>query len=221
METVSKTLQDERNKNLFLLFSILFHNLIYPLSLGDGIQPVLFYMVFSSQFVIAVFLLTDHRPSRLVVMLSGIGTFIFGVINSYIPSLWSALGLYLTGIVYLFTILLVLVGYIFLARRILIEVILAATSLYLVLGFFFTPIYGLIELLEPNSFSVSSGAAVDWQHLFYFSYATLTTLGYGDITPVKYYAQAVAVFEAVTGVLYTVVLLARLVSVYEGEKGDN
>jgi len=46
-------------------------------------------------------------------------------------------------------------------------------------------------------------------------------VGYGDITPVKFYAQSFASFEAVTGVLFTVILLSRLVSLYVMEQGTS
>lgn len=76
----------------------------------------------------------------------------------------------------------------------------------------FTAFFGLVERLQPDSFASSSGAEIGWQQFLYYSYVTLTTLGYCDITPVKFYAQSLATFEAVLGVLYTVILLSRSVS---------
>ncbi|MBZ0292300.1 MAG: potassium channel family protein [Anaerolineae bacterium] len=211
-------LKQERNKNLFLLSSILIHNLIYPFSTGPGLQPALFYVVFSFEFVIAVYLLTKQRSSRIMITVFGIGTFISGVVNAYVPGTIALPALYLTATLYISTLIVVLIYYIFAAKRVLIEVVLAAASLYLASGFLYAPIFGFIELVEPGSFAVNSGAAVSWQQLFYFSYTTLTTLGYGDITPAKFYAQSFAIFEAVTGVLYTVIILSRLVSLYEAER---
>jgi voltage-gated potassium channel Kch len=52
-----------------------------------------------------------------------------------------------------------------------------------------------------------------------FSYVTLTTVGYGDITPQGFYAQSLVIFEAVIGVLYTVILLSRLVGLQASSKG--
>jgi voltage-gated potassium channel Kch len=49
---------------------------------------------------------------------------------------------------------------------------------------------------------------------FYFSFITLTTVGYGDITPVSPIARMLAVMEAMTGTLFLGVLIARLVSLY-------
>ncbi|QPC82609.1 two pore domain potassium channel family protein [Phototrophicus methaneseepsis] len=206
---------NERDKNLFLLLSILFHNLIYPMSTGDGWHPIFFYMVFCSIFVIGVYTLTTHQWERIVVVISSIVVFFAGLINSYTPGTFAMPVLYTFGTIYHLTMLIVLVRYIFEAKRILIEVILAAASLYLVIGSTFTAIYGLIEYLEPGSFAVASGTALGWQQLLYYSYVTLTTLGYGDITPVKSFAQSLSSFEAVIGVLYTVILLPRFITLYE------
>jgi hypothetical protein len=49
---------------------------------------------------------------------------------------------------------------------------------------------------------------------FYFSFVTLSTVGYGDITPVSKVARMLAALEAMTGLLYVAVLIARLVSLY-------
>ena len=94
------------------------------------------------------------------------------------------------------------------------EVLLAATSLYLILGSVFAAVFGVILWLEPGAFVASSGAEVQWQQLLYYSFVTLTTLGYGDIVPVGHYAQAFAAFQAIIGTLYTVLLLSRLVGLH-------
>jgi hypothetical protein len=88
-----------------------------------------------------------------------------------------------------------------------------AIVLYLNFALFFFTIYRFIEVLVPNAFTGlppngdSSGAA-----LLYFSFTTLTTLGYGDIEPVHQMARTLANLEAVIGQLYPATLLARLVS---------
>ncbi len=55
---------------------------------------------------------------------------------------------------------------------------------------------------------------------FYFSFVTLSTVGYGDITPVSKVARMLAAMEAMTGLLYVAVLIARLVSLYSSPKSD-
>jgi uncharacterized membrane protein len=66
--------------------------------------------------------------------------------------------------------------------------------------------------MEPGSFIFPDRN--DFPGFLYFSLATLTTLGYGDITPVTTLARTSATLEAVTGVFYSAVLVARLVSMY-------
>ncbi len=90
-----------------------------------------------------------------------------------------------------------------------------AIVLYLNIALLFFTFYRLADVLLPNAFSglpstgreYGSGAA-----LLYFSFATLTTLGYGDITPLHPLARSLANLEAVIGQLYPATLLARLVS---------
>ena len=63
-----------------------------------------------------------------------------------------------------------------------------------------------------------SGAGPGFSDFLYFSFVTLTTLGYGDVTPVHDVAQMLAVAEAVTGQLYLTIFVARLVGLYVGAR---
>lgn len=83
---------------------------------------------------------------------------------------------------------------------------------YLLLGLMWAVAYALVETLHPGSFSGAIGVAGGHRAWTYFSFVTLTTVGYGDILPVSPAARSLAVLEAVTGPLYIAILLARLVS---------
>ena len=86
-----------------------------------------------------------------------------------------------------------------------------AISVYLLLGFTWAQAYELVSLWHPEAFA----GAVDGRDTnpwTYYSFVTLTTVGYGDIMPVHPLARALAVLEALTGQLYLAILLARLVS---------
>jgi len=89
--------------------------------------------------------------------------------------------------------------------------ILGAVSGYLLLGLTWATIYGLVEAVYPGAFvrNVASGDRRDW---IYYSFVTLTTTGYGDITPVHPVARTLAILEALVGQLYPAILIARLVS---------
>jgi hypothetical protein len=83
---------------------------------------------------------------------------------------------------------------------------------YLLLGLVWAQAYALVEILHPGSFSGAINAAAGHRSFAYFSFVTLTTVGYGDILPVHPAARSLAMLEAVTGPLYIAILLARLVS---------
>lgn len=83
---------------------------------------------------------------------------------------------------------------------------------YLLLGLIWAEIYFFINVLSPNSFHGLSDAKV--QGFLYYSFVTLTTLGYGDILPLKPVARNFSVLEAVSGVLYLAILVARLVAAH-------
>lgn len=86
--------------------------------------------------------------------------------------------------------------------------------LYLVIGVTFVPLYTFVGLLAPNAFvglSIDSAASLGSQ-LIYFSFTTLTTIGYGDIPPVHPLARSLSNLEGIVGQLYPATLLARLVT---------
>jgi hypothetical protein len=94
----------------------------------------------------------------------------------------------------------------------------ASVSLYFVMGTFYSALFNFLEVVHPGSFAVAGlphSAGIPSHALLYFSMATLTTLGYGDVVPVYPPARMIAVLEAATGVLYIAITVARLVSAYQ------
>jgi len=99
----------------------------------------------------------------------------------------------------------------------------ASVSLYFILGTFFYAVFNLVEVWHPGSFAESGAAQAGPMHrhkLLYFSLVTLTTLGYGDIVPVKEPARILAALEAAAGVLYIAITVARLVAAYQRTDAD-
>jgi voltage-gated potassium channel len=98
------------------------------------------------------------------------------------------------------------------------NVLCAGLSGYLMLGLLWVPAYVLVGRLNPAAFVMTAGtdagAPMDGFHAFYFSFITLCTVGYGDVTPVSKVARMLAVIEAIAGLFYVAVLISRLVAVY-------
>jgi len=91
----------------------------------------------------------------------------------------------------------------------------AALSAYLLIGLMFTEFFAALNVLVPGQF-FAGGQPANSQTLQYFSFTTLTTLGYGDFTAIGSLGRAVAVLEALTGQVFLATLVARLVSAYRG-----
>jgi ion channel len=95
---------------------------------------------------------------------------------------------------------------------------------YLILGLMWAQAYWCLETLSPGAFAPAIKVADSDGHgmkLTYFSFVTLTTLGYGDITPVAPFARSLAVLESLTGQLFPTILIARLVAMeIESRKDD-
>jgi hypothetical protein len=97
----------------------------------------------------------------------------------------------------------------------------AALSVYILLGFAWAGAYSMIEILSPGAFSIprAAGAAPDdgaplLADMMHLSIATLTSTGFGDITPVAPFARSFSQLEQLTGVFYIAVLISRLVGLY-------
>jgi len=104
------------------------------------------------------------------------------------------------------------------------DVLCASISAYLMLGLMWTLAYWLVDQLTPGgafSFNTNAGTrSINGFTGFYFSFITLSTVGYGDITPVSRIARWLAAMEAMTGLLYVAVLIARLVALYSSPKSE-
>ncbi len=136
------------------------------------------------------------------------------------PSIFLSAGLILVGFV-----VANLLRFVLRAPSVNVEVLCASISAYLMLGLMWMIAYWLVDQLTPGgafSFNTNMGKqSMDGFNAFYFSLITLSTVGYGDITPVSRIARWLAAMEAITGLLYVAVLIARLVALYSSRKSHD
>lgn len=92
--------------------------------------------------------------------------------------------------------------------------IVGSVGIYLLLGVLWAIAYRLLCIMAPDSFPDLNNHQSKLEDFIYFSFVTLTTLGYGDILPVTGIARSLAIFETVAGQLYVAILIAGLVGAY-------
>jgi hypothetical protein len=111
----------------------------------------------------------------------------------------------------------VLIAHVFRMEEVTEDTLSGAACAYLFMGLAWATIYLLLERVQPGSFHFGGERAdVKWSDLLYFSLTSLTTTGYGDITPLSHPARSMTSIQHVLGVLYPAVVLARLVGLYKG-----
>jgi hypothetical protein len=183
----------------------------------EGLQVVL--------FTVAMLLaLRSADLSRLAVRLV-LGAAIIGVPVMFFLSFSTATGNAGSGVANIWTGLVLLAAAALIVYRVLafgevtLQSIYGAFSAYLVLGLMFAAFFAAIYHFSGDKFFVTGEQVNGTQTFQYFSFTTLTTLGYGDYTAAYSSGQAVAVLEALTGQVFLATLVARLVSAFRSS-GD-
>ena len=145
---------------------------------------------------------------------------LLGYWSAYSRSEVMLFGASLVGVVFFFTLIfLISRALLFEQKQITGETLWAAVNVYILLGMLFAFIYSLVVIVEPGAFAGGFDAegGKPSQTFVYYSFVTMTTLGYGDITPEIPVAAMFAYLQALIGQLYVAILIARLVSIYSAE----
>ena len=202
----------------FLLGSLVVLLVAFPF-LEDVARPLWLILPLAGVFVAAVLAVDAERlyvHRALILAAIQVGLTVVSLIDreenaSYRVAV--VLALVATAVLILFSTYCVM-RYVLRARTITRDQIYAGICMYLMLGFAFGAVFYLITILDPNSFAanVQLVSRADRPDLMYFSFVTLATLGYGDITPRTNIARSLAVVEALAGMLYIAIFMARLVS---------
>lgn len=107
---------------------------------------------------------------------------------------------------------------IFSSQQVTIDIIRGGICVYLLIGFLWTSLYGIVAILDNQAFSLPIVTVETHDKAVYFSFTTLTTLGYGDITPASPLAKMLTNLEAILGQLYPSILIATLVGNYNAQQ---
>ena len=189
--------------------------LISPtLQKSGSIAGFVFTLLIIINMILVIGPLTRRKPIvRLVLEISGSGLLVSAILASVHPdSEWM---LYLTlGFILAFQLnmMVMLILHLFLPVKQQ-EKLLAAVNFYLLTGITFSYLYLTINIANPLAFNIPTQTNIaSWPDYLYFSFVTLTSLGYGDILPLSNLAQSLVCIEVVIGVLSPTIMIARFVS---------
>jgi hypothetical protein len=227
------TLWDAYRTRRFSILLILLLALLAspPLILNAGLSAGLFDELMSLLLVAVILSLCIDRRQRLFALVLGIPAVVLTLGGHAWPgevSHWVLFFAHLCQILFLFSAAGLVVRSLFSAGELSFDSVFGAVCGYLFLGLGWAVCYSLVDRFRPGSFevspSLSASAAphLEPQVLTYYSFVTLTTVGYGDINPVSPAARTLAWLEAIAGQFYLAVIVAGLVSLMvASRRGQN
>jgi voltage-gated potassium channel Kch len=182
-----------------------------PVGIGNGLLT-LTYLALLGSGIAAV---SRGGPAFYGISALALASFAARVATLFAPGDLPEIGRKLTGSMFALLLAAVVFERIFRAGHVTVHRIAGAVAAYLLIGLVFAYLYDAIEILLPGSFHFATPAlrdAVLADPMAYFSFTTLTTVGYGDITPQTPLTQSLANLEALIGQLFPTILIARLVA---------
>jgi len=202
----------DKEKFTFFLVCLLLYAIAAPF-FSPVLRPGLFLNIsFTAVLATAVFSVSNQKNNLLMIIIITVPCLVLVWIELAAPNEEFLIVETILKLLFHLIMLFFIIGYIFRTRHVSRDTISAALIGYILLALVWTNLYLLLELLSPNSFNIEHAEIIANPAVFiYFSFVTMTTLGYGDVTPITSQAGNLAILEALIGQMYMAVLIARLV----------
>ena len=210
-----------QGKFLSLLIAILLYLGIIPLIDRFIRVKFLIDILFSVVLLSAIFAVSQKKHHGVIALALGVPMLAMYWVEKFILTdrLWVLS--HLLAAVFLGYTIIRMLNFIFTQSRVTRNVLFAAIIVYLLMGLTWAQLYQVLNHLQPGTFEITG---IQTQNpnlvLVYYSYVTLTTLGYGDISPLTDLGYSLAILEAILGQLYLAVLVARLVGLHIAHTGS-
>jgi hypothetical protein len=203
----------------FLLFLFLIGTLIlYPFAEGAGTGYYLFRVFSSAVLLLSVYAVSFRRGFLLFALVLAIPAMIQRFL--VFAGEGSALAIVNTVLSFVFDgfVIVVIFRRVFLRGKATTETIYGALCIYLMIGFSFANLYGVLADVQPNAFyfdpKTNIHSVPNRFDFIYYSFGTMTSLGAAGITSVTPQARSISIIEAILGILYLAVLISRLMGSY-------
>lgn len=197
-----------KSRFIYIIFAIILVLLVNPFIRPLGLIGHLFSTLLLSMIPLAsAYALTEDRKKAIIVLLIAAPFVILDGLNVFFTNRSLMIVAYSFGTILYFYIVILLVKNLLSIRVITADLIFCAISIYLLIGIMWAGIYIVLDGISPGSFSETTD-------LLYFSFVTLTTVGFGDVAPLSVLSRRLAVFEAAMGSIYMAVIIAMIVGRY-------
>jgi hypothetical protein len=227
------TKQGQLGRFAILLGALVIFMLMIPLFPGgEGVGPTFLRLSVSAVLLAGVWVTSEGRWLLVVALLMVLPTLAVQWFTHFFPGHAGELArLSLTSGFLFFTAGVQLTA-VMRQRLVTTDTILGGINVYLLLAFAFMMIHALLETAAPGSYLAGGTSLIEYVSrpggssalgtVLYFSFVTMTTLGYGDIVPASGMARAICSLEALVGQLYVAILIGRLVAlqITHGSKDD-
>jgi hypothetical protein len=205
---------------LLLLITELVLIVGYPFTEGTAISSEFFRLFAVLVFSAALYAVLGRGWVTVVAYLLGVPAIVIHIVNAagYLLPLQPAS--LLLGVLYLAFVTSVFIWTVVSAASVTGDTLAGAVAAYLLVGITYGLAYGLIARLIPGSFrdTVQPGMTIYPGEYIFFSFVTLTTVGYGDIVPWSAHARSLVILESVTGIMYPAVLIGRLIGLHSSRR---
>lgn len=196
------------NKYLHLLIWLVINFLASPFIEKVSPHFPIISLVFLLSLILTLRALKIKKRLFIFCTLLGITAFVFELLPG---TALTAISLSIF-IIFILTSIVLMAKHMFEATRVTGDTVLGGICVYFLIGYLFALLYYMVLLFDHNAFFFSS--RWDNLNLFYLSFTTITTLGYGDVYPVNTVAMVFANLEAIAGQLYLAVFVARMVGMH-------
>jgi hypothetical protein len=207
-------LKHSSNRFLYLLIALVAFITVVPILEELGYGGMIFTILVSTLLLLAVYAVSERRGQFILALSLACPAFVLRWINDFWEGPWLVFGAQVFTVLFLLLVAMLIVSHVLKAEKVSGEKIFGALSVYLLLGVIWAFLYLVVDFLVPGSFRNGQDGVLTGAEMVYYSFVTLTTLGYGDIVPVAPSVRALATLEAITGQLYLTVLVARLVGLH-------
>ena len=218
-ENILMTQKQLTRNNIILLVCLLLIIFFYP-SLSKQ-RLLMRDIIFTAIILSGTYSLDFAKKTRNILIIPGIVTIFLTWIDHFFAKDILRLVSFLSFFSFNLFITMFMVRHIARSKEVTLTIIINSINGYLLIGILGTLLLAIANIVQKFFFHIDTGAinfagkaAAGFHDYLYFSFVTLTTLGYGDITPVSAFAKSLTIVIAITGQLYLTILIAMLVGKY-------